>query len=133
PIGVGIAALVLGGFRAVKFLLLDGDSSEPAAPASSIATIRLSMTSGVTADLFVDDKKIATVSDKQEIPVSAGQRKVKLVGPTGARCEQPMNLPAGKTTTLECAMAAAPGPGSAGGESAGSAAAGPGAGSGSAA
>jgi hypothetical protein len=72
------------------------------------------MTPGVSADLFVDDKKIATVSDKQEIPVSAGQRKVKLVGPTGARCEQPMNLAAGKTTTLECAMSAGPSPGSPG-------------------
>jgi len=113
-IGVAIAALVLGGFLAVKFLVLDdGSSSEPGSPTSPIATIRLAMTPGVSADLFVDDKKIGTVSDKQEIPVSAGQRKVKLVGPTGARCEQPMNLAAGKTTTLECAMSAGPGTGSA--------------------
>jgi serine/threonine protein kinase len=138
-IGVAIAAFVLGGFLVVKFLLLDGDGAvaELGAPASSIATIRLAMTPGVSADLFVDDKKVATVSDKQEIPVSAGQRKVKLVGPTGARCEQPMNLAAGKTTTLECAMTA--GPASAAPPGAGSASPGaestaaPGSGSGSSA
>jgi hypothetical protein len=112
----------------VKFLILDGDSPPEPAPASSIAMIRLAMPSGVTADLFVDNKKVATVSDQQEIPVSAGQRTVKLVGPSGTRCEQNMTLAAGKTTTLECAMVAAPAAGSdgsaAGSDAAGSAAAG---------
>jgi serine/threonine protein kinase len=115
-IGVAIAALVLGGFLVVKFLILDGDSgttaTENSAPASMIATIRLAMAGGGTAELFVDDKKVATVGDKQEIQVTAGQRKVRLVGASGARCEQPMNLMAGKTTTLECAMNAAPAAGS---------------------
>ncbi|MEO7096269.1 MAG: hypothetical protein ABI175_23620, partial [Polyangiales bacterium] len=112
-IGVAIAGLVLGGFLAVKFLILDSGSggsqsgSNSGAP-SSIATIRLALPAGISADLFVDDKKIATVSDKQEIPVGAGQRKVKLVGPNGAKCEQDLKLAAGKTTPLECPMKAAP-------------------------
>jgi hypothetical protein len=131
-IGVAIAALVLGGFLVVKFLILDGDgpAPEPAAAPSSIATIHLAMSPGISADLFVDDKKVATVSDKQEIPVTAGQRKVRLVGPGGTGCEQEMKLAAGKTTTLECAMAPPPPP-----PSPGSAAAadGPAAGSASAA
>jgi serine/threonine protein kinase len=118
-IGVAIAALVLGGFLAVKFLILDSDSPPEPAPTTSIAMIRLAMPSGVTADLFVDNKKVATVSDQQEIPVSAGQRTVKLIGPSGTRCEQSMTLAAGKTTTLECAMAA-PAVGSDGSAAAGS-------------
>ena len=111
-IGVAIAGLVLGGFLAVKFLILDsgssGSSSSGSGTSSSIATIRLSLPTGVSADLFVDDKKVATVSDKQEIPVTAGQRKVKLVGPNGAKCEQELKLAAGKTTPLECPMKAGP-------------------------
>jgi serine/threonine protein kinase len=108
-IGVAIAALVLGGFLAVKFFILDADStsSEPTPPASAIATIRLKMAPGVSAELFVDDKEKAAVRDTQEIPVSAGAHKVKLVGPNGVRCEQEMKLAPGKTTTLECLMNAA--------------------------
>jgi hypothetical protein len=110
-IGVAIAALVLGGFLVVKFLILDGDPpSEPAPPPSSIATIHLSITPGVSAELFVDDKKIATVADSNEIPVTAGTRKVKLVGPNGTGCEKEMTLAAGKTTPLECAMTPPPPP-----------------------
>jgi serine/threonine protein kinase len=130
-IGVAIAALVLGGFLAVKFLILDsgsGGSSSGSAQTSSIATIRLSLPNGVSADLFVDDKKIATVSDKQEIPVTAGQRKVKLVGPNGAKCEQELKLAAGKTTPLECPMKVGPAETNTG-SAAGSASTTPGAGS----
>ena len=118
-IGVAIAALVLGGFLAVKFLIIDGGvAAPPVAPPSAIATIRLALAPGVSADLFVDDKKVATVGDKQEIPVTAGQRKVKLLGPNGSGCEQDMQLVAGKTTTLDCAMAPAAMPGSAAGSDA---------------
>jgi hypothetical protein len=137
-IGVAIAALVLGGFLAVKFLVLDDSPGEPPPPPpSSIATIQVSMASAGTADLFVDGKKVAIVVDKGEIPVNAGVRKVKLVGRTGAGCEQEMTLAAGKITKLDCPMLApgtapgsgssespAAGSGSTGGSSAGSAATG---------
>jgi len=111
-IGVAIAALVLCGFLAVKFFVLDSDSgtAEPSPPTSSLATIRISLAAGVSAELFVDDKKKATVSDTQEIPgISAGTHKVKLVGRTGTPCEQEMKLEGGKTATFTCAIEAAPG------------------------
>jgi hypothetical protein len=106
-IGVAIAVLVFGVILIVKFAVLDSDSapvgnSDSGGQTSSIATIRVSLPSGVSADLFVDDKKIATVGDKQEIPATAGQRKVKLVGPSGAQCEQALDLAAGKSTSFEC-------------------------------
>ncbi len=105
-IGVAIAAVVLGGFFVVKFVILD--KSEAPAPPSTIATIKLSMTKGVRADLFVDDKEIGWVADGLEIPVSAGPRHVALVGPNGVKCEEPVKLEAGKTTTLKCDIQAAP-------------------------
>jgi hypothetical protein len=78
-------------------LVLDSDSGGGAgsgsATPSPIATIRLSLPKGVSADLYVDDKKIATVSDGQEIPVTSGSRKVKLLGPSNAKCEQRLELP----------------------------------------
>src|SRR6185436_1834299 len=105
-IGVGLAAVVLGGFLAVKFLVLDSDT--PVESTSSLATIRVSIPAGVNAALYVDDKPLATVNDKLEIGVGAGKRRIKLVGATGLGCALEMTLPAGKTTTLECAMTAAP-------------------------
>ena len=58
-IGVAIAALVLGGFLAVKFLILDSGDAEPTQGSSTIATLRFAMPRGtVTAELFVDDNKL---------------------------------------------------------------------------
>ena len=130
-IGVAIAALVLGGFFVVKLFILDkNDSSNATTAPSTIATVKLSMTPGVTADMFVDDKKIASVMDKNEVPVTAGNRHVVLVGPNNTKCDEKVNLEAGKTTTLKCDIAAAPiGPGSGSGVAP---AVGSGAGSGSA-
>ena len=115
-IGVAIAALVLAGFLAIKYLILDNGetaATQPSASPGAIATIRLAMTGGINAELFVDDKKVATVSDKQEIQVTAGTRKVRLAAPGGAHCEQSMTLAAGKVTTLECVLTAVSADGSA--------------------
>ncbi len=107
-IGVAIAAVVLGGFLAVKFLVLDADSgsgtSTGSDTTSSIATLRMQLPEGTTAELWVDDKRIATVGDKKEVPITKGLRKVKLVGPNGTKCEATLDLPGGKITPLECAL-----------------------------
>jgi hypothetical protein len=118
-IGVAIAALVLVGFLGVKMFVLDKkDDAGSAQPASSIATIKISLTAGVTAELWVDDKKIASVSDGQSVPLTPGLRRVKLLGPNNARCEEPVKLEPGQTTTLECQMAVGATAGSAGGSAA---------------
>ncbi len=111
-IGVAIAAVVLGGFLAVKFLVLD-KSDEPAAPTSTIANLRVALDPGTTAEVFVDDERKATVTDGKEIPVSPGKRKVRIVGQKGTKCEQDVDLAAGKTTTVKCSLGAATGSGSA--------------------
>ncbi len=107
-IGIAIAAVVLGGFLAVKFLVLDADSGSGtatgSAETSTIATLRMQLPEGTSAELWVDDKRIATVSDKKEVPVSKGMRRVKLVGPNGTKCEATLDLPGGKITPLECAL-----------------------------
>ena len=110
-IGIAIAALVLGGFFVVKLFVLDDDgdgaATDATAAASTIATIRLSLPADVSADLFVDDKKIGSFRDGNEVPVSAGSRKVKLVGPSSTQCEQQLELPGGKTTPVQCQLEAA--------------------------
>ena len=112
-IGVAIAALVLGGFLAVKFLLLDGDSAPPeaATAAPAFAKVRTMLSGGDAANLFLDDKLHATVRNNQEFDVQPGQRKVKLVGPSGVCFEQDMTLVAGKVATLSCTLAPAAGSG----------------------
>ncbi|MGE5184147.1 MAG: protein kinase domain-containing protein [Acidobacteriota bacterium] len=117
-IGVAIAALVLVGFLGVKMFVLDKkDDGGSQQPGSTIATIKISLTAGVTAELWVDDKKIASVSDGQSVPLTPGLRRVKLIGPNNARCEEPVKLEPGQTTTLECQMAVGAGSaGSAGAE-----------------
>jgi len=110
-IGVAIAALVLGGFFVVKIFILDKkDDAQPTTTTSTIATIHISMAAGITADLIVDDKKIATVRDGLDVPVSAGQRHVVLAGPNGGKCETNVKLEAGKTTPLKCQLTAPPPP-----------------------
>ncbi|MEO6772189.1 MAG: protein kinase [Kofleriaceae bacterium] len=122
-IGVAIAAFVLGGFFVVKILILDKqDDAPPAATTSTIATIHISMAAGIAADLIVDDKKIATVRDGNDVPVSAGERHVVLAGPNGGKCETTVMLEAGKITPLKCTLAAVPATGSAAVPATGSAA-----------
>ncbi|HET9991494.1 MAG TPA: protein kinase, partial [Kofleriaceae bacterium] len=112
-IGVAIAALVLGGFFIVKIFILDKKDEAPTtATQSTIATIHISMAAGITADLIVDDKNIATVRDGNDVPVSAGQRHVVLAGPNGGKCETTVKLEAGKTTPLKCTLASVPATGS---------------------
>ena len=106
-IGVAIAAVVLGGFLAVKFLILDSDDAVPtsATPSGgSIATLKVQLPANVAAELFLDDskEKVATVKNLSEIPVTAGQRKVRIVSPDGQQCEQEVQLLAGKTTAVPC-------------------------------
>jgi len=117
-IGVAIAAVVLGGFLAVKFLVLDSETAKPAAGSGSgIATIEVSMPPNINADLFLDGskEKVAVVANGQKIPVTAGQRKVRIVAPNGQFCDQEIKLPPSKTTIVECPLLrGGPGPGSAG-------------------
>ena len=130
-IGVVIAGVVLGGFLAVKFLVLDKRAARPG-PASRMATIRLTLPAEVSGELFVDDKRINTIKGTIDVPVTAGTRSVRVVGPNGTSCEKTLELPGGKTTALECDLQAGAGSGSAAPAGAGSGSAEPaGAGSGS--
>lgn len=121
-IGVGIAALVLVGFLVVKLVVLD-DDSKPAgtstATTSKFATVKLAMPAGISAEMFVDGERIATVtSESPGIPITAGTKHIKLVGTNGLSCDDPrVKLEAGKTTTLECSFGIT-GSGSAGSSSA---------------
>jgi hypothetical protein len=121
-IGVAIAALVLGGFLAVKFLLLDGDGApaEPSAAAPVYARVRAVLSGGDAANLYLDDKLHATVRNGQEIDVQPGRRKVKLMGPGGVCFDQEMTLVAGNVAPMPCALGPAAGSGSAPGAAAGS-------------
>jgi hypothetical protein len=108
-IGVAIAALVLGGFLAVKFLLLDGDSAttESGSSGSPYAKVKTMLAGGEAANLFLDDKLHATMRNNQEVDVQPGHRRVKLVGPSGVCFDQELTLVAGKVTTASCTQPAA--------------------------
>jgi hypothetical protein len=106
-IGVVIAAVVLTAFMAVKLFVLDGHakSSTNKPTSSSFATIRLALPAGITVQLFVDGKvAAAAVRDRDEVPLNAGTRSVKLLGPGGQICEEPIKLEAGQVTTIKCEM-----------------------------
>jgi hypothetical protein len=112
-IGVAIAALVLVGFLMVKLFWLDNDD-QPAPTTSTIATVKLELPKGITVELFIDDKKLGSFGTDAPIPVTAGVRHVRLVGPNGAGCEESVKLDAGQTKVLECAMSAPNGSGGSG-------------------
>jgi len=129
-IGVVIAAVVLGGFLAVKFLILDSSDEEPAA--RPLADLQVSMPGIEHADLYIDNNRHASVSDNAKVQVPAGPHEVKLVGPGNQQCKKDITLVAGQVTAIECNMAIGagggsgdPGAGSAGAGSAGTGSAAP--------
>ena len=71
---------------------------------STIATLRMEMTPGISAKLEVDGQIIGTVSDRQEIPVAAGRHQVVVHGP-GSPCIDTIAAEGGKTITLGCVFA----------------------------
>ena len=113
-IGVMIAAIVLGGFLAVKFLVLDDGEEESTASGETkpveIAKLKIEMPEGVTARVQIDGKdQFQSVKTGQELSVEAGSRKVKIIAANGENCERQIELTADKPTIFECKM---PGAGS---------------------
>jgi hypothetical protein len=102
-IGVGIAALVLVGFLVVKMFVLDsGKNAGSGSAANAFATVKFAMPKGMSAEMYVDDSRVATVTTDSSVPVSAGVKHIKLVS-NGLSCDEPqVTLEAGKTLTLEC-------------------------------
>ncbi|MCX5741204.1 MAG: serine/threonine-protein kinase [Proteobacteria bacterium] len=114
-IGVLIALVVLGGFLAVKFLILDKRGEEPAgtsAIASKMGTLQISLPGDVSAKLFIDGKEIGTYADKSSTTVNEGTHKVRLE--RGAeKCERELKLEGGKSVVFDCVMLASGSDGSA--------------------
>jgi len=103
-IGVGIAALVLVGFLVVKMFVLDKDKAagNGSAASNAFATIKFAMPKGMSAEMYVNDARVATVTTDSSVPVSAGIKHIRLVS-NGLSCDEPqVTLEAGKTLTLEC-------------------------------
>jgi len=105
----------------VKMFVLDKGSDGKDQPPSTIATVHLKMTAGITGRMFIDDKDSMTVEDGQDVPISAGKHKIRIVGPVNA-CDTIVSLEGGKTTTLDCVLAPPSGSAAAQTGSAGSAA-----------
>ncbi|MGE3459969.1 MAG: protein kinase [Kofleriaceae bacterium] len=101
-IGVGIAIGAIAVFLLVKMLVIDGDRQ--VAPPSTIATIAMELPRNVAAKLYIDGKLVRNVINGTEIPVNAGERRIRLVGGDGAECEQAVKLPAGKTININCPL-----------------------------
>nr|MBA2538067.1 hypothetical protein [Deltaproteobacteria bacterium] len=135
-IGVAIAAVVLGGFLAVKFFILDSDDSPSSGSAttSTIATLKIELQPPVEAELFLDGNKSAehVVKNGDSLPINAGKRTVRIVARDGQVCERELELEAGQTTVVSCQLAATSGSGSGSGSGSAAPAAAAGSGSGSA-
>ena len=109
-IGIGIAVVVLVAVIVIKLVVIDKGSRQRAARprASTMATIRVTLPSGITADLVVNGARIATVSGTQDVPLSSGTaRKVRLVAKDGSACEKQIDLLAGKTNRRSIARSSA--------------------------
>jgi serine/threonine protein kinase len=110
-IGVAIAALVLGGFLALKLLVLDSDDEQP--PAEQ-AKLTISIPSSARAQVFLDGARLATVADGDEVSVPTGPHEVRLAIVGGVECTRKVDLGRGQSERIACAEApVAPGDGSA--------------------
>ena len=108
-IGVAIAAVVLGGFLAVKFFILDAEdspSTDDTTTTSTIATLKVELNPPVEAELFLDGNKTAehVVTNGVALPISAGKRKIRIVAKDGQVCERDLDLEADKITVVSCQL-----------------------------
>ncbi len=108
-IGVAIAAVVLGGFLAVKFFILDSDdssSSSDTPSTSTIATLKIELKPPVEAELFLDGSKTRehVVKHGDQLPINAGKRKIRIVAKDGQVCERELELKAGEMTVVSCEL-----------------------------
>ncbi len=107
-IGVAIAAVVLGGFLAVKFFVLDeGDSSgSETTSTNTIATLKVELKPPVEAELFLDGSKTRehVVKNGVELPINAGKRKIRIVAKDGQVCERELELKANEVTIISCEL-----------------------------
>jgi serine/threonine protein kinase len=103
---LAIAAVALAGGGGVFALVHSRQHAvTTGSPPAPISTLKFKMRPGLLGKLFVDNHEVAMVSDGMEIPVAPGMRTVRVQGNTGAKCEEPVKLEAGQTTTLECSLA----------------------------
>jgi hypothetical protein len=121
-IGILIAAVVLGGFLAVKMFVLDADDTASTDDtATKIASVRVKLPDGVTAAVYIDDKKEpdfkAVINGQPPLPIAAGKRKIRIEAAQG-KCEREVDLAADVTTELDCPLGMGTGSGSAAGSAA---------------
>ncbi len=83
-------------------------SSHEAAPTSTIAILQFRLTPpGTTAPVVVDGRRVATVTDRQEVPVAAGSHVV-FVDTANGGCHEELTLEGGKTHVVACDVGLAP-------------------------
>jgi len=116
PLAVAAASIAVLGSGVGVFSYLSSRSSPadlevpvPTPPASSIATVRVDLPPGQRAELVVDGKQVAVVSQNMEVPLMAGGREIALYEITtpprsGGKCVQQVTLVGGKTTPIQCVM-----------------------------
>lgn len=98
--GVGV---IVGGVAAGMMVRERRLEQQKAAyEAKQMATLRIAMPDNTKGRLSIDGKISGTVENGFELPITAGKRKIRITGDKGARCEQDIDIPAAKITTIEC-------------------------------
>jgi len=108
-IGVALAAVVLGVFAVVKFVVLDKKSSR-AAPAAAAASLEVRVADQGSADVFVDGEKrgAATGGKLAVADLAPGSHQVRVVRDGTTGCEATVDLSAGQAQPFDCALQPVP-------------------------
>ncbi|MCB9573734.1 MAG: hypothetical protein H6709_16770 [Kofleriaceae bacterium] len=109
-IGVGIAAVVLGGFAIVKFVILGDEGGARTAEASAAAKLVINVPDGDGAEVFVGDVRRGVVANESLTvdALDAGSLEIKVARDGVDPCTMTVDLEAGQTKTVECKLAALP-------------------------
>jgi hypothetical protein len=100
---VASAGLLVGGLATGVFTRKQHVTLEKPTPAlPAMARLRVQMPQKGMAVLTVDGAVIGNAEDGIDFPITPGIRRVKIANGAGAKCEQSMQLEAGKTTVVEC-------------------------------
>jgi serine/threonine protein kinase/uncharacterized membrane protein YgcG len=108
-IGIAIAAVVLGAFAVVKFVVLAGDkpAAKPAAAAAASLDIAVTdVAGGGPAEVFVDGVKRGVTADGKLAlaDIAPGAHTVKIVRAGVTPCEAKVDAAAGAATLVPCEL-----------------------------
>jgi len=105
-IGVGIAAIVLGAFAVVKFVVLADKAPNTPAAVAAVGSLEVALADQGSAEVYLDDQKRGDVAGGKLAlaDLAPGSYRVKIVRAGAVACESQVDIVAGAAKQVPCEL-----------------------------